>query len=59
LQGRLFSPLAYTKIFAMAAVSALMMIVVRTGSFPEHGNSINHVLIWIYRPATSKLNTRV
>ncbi|WP_420132848.1 efflux RND transporter permease subunit [Rhodopseudomonas sp.] len=58
-EGRLFSPLAFTKTFAMAAaallsvtlVPALMVIFVRGRIVPEHKNPINRVLIAIYRPA--------
>jgi Cu(I)/Ag(I) efflux system membrane protein CusA/SilA len=57
-EGRLFSPLAYTKTFAMAAaallsvtlVPALMVIFVRGKIVPGHRNPINRFLIWIYRP---------
>jgi Cu(I)/Ag(I) efflux system membrane protein CusA/SilA len=57
-EGRLFSPLAYTKTFAMGAaallsvtlVPALMVIFVRGRIVPEHRNPLNRVLIWIYRP---------
>ena len=57
-EGRLFSPLAYTKTFAMVAaallsitlVPALMAIFVRGKIIPEHRNPINRFLIWIYRP---------
>jgi Cu(I)/Ag(I) efflux system membrane protein CusA/SilA len=57
-EGRLFSPLAFTKTFAMAAaavlsvtlVPALMVICVRGRIVPEYRNPINRVLIWIYRP---------
>ena len=57
-EGRLFSPLAYTKTFSMAAaallsvtlVPALMVIFVRGRIVPEHKNPINRFLIWIYRP---------
>lgn len=57
-EGRLFSPLAFTKTFAMAAaallsvtlVPALMVIFVRGRIVPEHKNPINRFLIWIYRP---------
>jgi len=58
-EGRLFSPLAFTKTFSMAAaallsitlVPALMIVFVRGRIIPEHRNPINRVLIWIYRPA--------
>ena len=57
-EGRLFSPLAFTKTFAMAAaallsvtlVPALMVIFVRGRIVPEHKNPINRLLIWLYRP---------
>jgi Cu(I)/Ag(I) efflux system membrane protein CusA/SilA len=57
-EGRLFSPLAFTKTFSMAAaallsvtlVPALMVIFVRGRIVPEHKNPINRLLIWIYRP---------
>lgn len=57
-EGRLFSPLAFTKTFAMAAaallsvtlVPALMVVCVRGRIIPEHKNPINRFLIWIYRP---------
>src|SRR6266567_2084002 len=57
-EGRLFSPLAYTKTFAMAAaavlsitlVPALMVLFVRGKIVAEQRNPINRFLIWIYRP---------
>jgi copper/silver efflux system protein len=57
-EGRLFSPLAFTKTFSMAAaallsvtlVPALMVIFVRGRIVPEHKNPINRFLIWAYRP---------
>jgi Cu(I)/Ag(I) efflux system membrane protein CusA/SilA len=57
-EGRLFSPLAFTKTFSMAAaallsitlVPALMIVCVRGRIVPEHKNPINRLLIWIYRP---------
>jgi Cu(I)/Ag(I) efflux system membrane protein CusA/SilA len=57
-EGRLFSPLAFTKTFAMAAaailsitlVPALMVLFVRGSIVPEHKNPVNRFLIWIYRP---------
>ena len=57
-EGRLFSPLAFTKTFSMAAaallsvtlVPALMVIFVRGKIVPEHKNPINRFLIWVYRP---------
>ena len=57
-EGRLFSPLAFTKTFSMAAaallsvtlVPALMVVCVRGRIIPERKNPINRFLIWIYRP---------
>lgn len=57
-EGRLFSPLAFTKTFAMGAaallsvtlVPALMVVFVRGKITPEAKNPINRVLIWAYRP---------
>ncbi|MEV4609249.1 efflux RND transporter permease subunit [Neorhizobium sp. LMR1-1-1.1] len=57
-EGRLFSPLAFAKTFAMAAaailsvtlVPALMVVFVRGRIVPEHKNPVNRFLIWIYRP---------
>ncbi len=57
-EGRMFSPLAYTKTFAMAAAAALSitLVPVLMGYFirghvtPEHKNPINRVLIAGYRP---------
>ncbi|MGZ9116448.1 MAG: efflux RND transporter permease subunit, partial [Methylocystis sp.] len=57
-EGRLFSPLAFTKTFAMAAaallsvtlVPALMVVFVRGTIVPEARNPINRALIWLYRP---------
>ncbi len=57
-EGRLFSPLAFTKTFSMAAaallsvtlVPALMIIFVRGRIVAEQRNPINRLLIWVYRP---------
>jgi Cu(I)/Ag(I) efflux system membrane protein CusA/SilA len=57
-EGRLFSPLAYTKTFAMAGaallsvtlVPVLMMLFIRGRILPEAKNPVNRVLIWVYRP---------
>ena len=57
-EGRLFSPLAYTKTFSMAGaallsvtlVPALMLIFVRGRILPEAKNPLNRVLIFLYRP---------
>ena len=58
-EGRLFSPLAYTKTYAMAAaaglaitlVPVLMGYLIRGRIRPEHENPINRGLIAAYRPA--------
>jgi copper/silver efflux system protein len=57
-EGRLFSPLAFTKTFAMASaallsvtlVPALMIMFVRGKIVSEAKNPINRALIWLYRP---------
>jgi len=57
-EGRMFTPLAYTKTFAMAAAAGLSitLVPVLMGYFirghitPEHKNPINRVLIAGYRP---------
>ncbi len=57
-EGRLFSPLAYTKTFSMAgaALLSLTLVPVLMGVFirgrlrPESENPVNRFLIWIYRP---------
>ena len=57
-EGRLFSPLAFTKTFSMAAaailsvtlVPALIVLFVRGKIVPEHKNPINRFLIQVYRP---------
>jgi len=57
-EGRLFSPLAYTKTFAMAGaallsvtlVPVLMMLFIRGKIMPEEKNPVNRFLIRIYRP---------
>jgi Cu(I)/Ag(I) efflux system membrane protein CusA/SilA len=57
-EGRLFSPLAYTKTFSMAGaamlsvtlVPVLMMLFIRGKVMPEAKNPVNRFLIWIYRP---------
>jgi Cu(I)/Ag(I) efflux system membrane protein CusA/SilA len=57
-EGRLFSPLAYTKTFSMAGaallsvtlVPVLMLLFVRGKIISEHKNPVNRVLIWAYRP---------
>ncbi|HNB07656.1 MAG TPA: CusA/CzcA family heavy metal efflux RND transporter, partial [Thauera aminoaromatica] len=57
-EGRLFSPLAYTKTFSMAGaaflsvtlVPVLMLLFIRGKIMPEAKNPVNRVLIWLYRP---------
>ena len=57
-EGRLFSPLAYTKTFSMAGaallsitlVPVLMMLFIRGKIMPETKNPVNRFLIWVYRP---------
>ena len=57
-EGRLFSPLAFTKTFSMAGaallsitlVPVLMMLFIRGKLMPEHKNPLNRFLIWAYRP---------
>ena len=57
-EGRLFSPLAFTKTFAMAGaallsvtlVPVLMLFFIRGRIMPEQKNPVNRFLIWAYRP---------
>jgi Cu(I)/Ag(I) efflux system membrane protein CusA/SilA len=57
-EGRLFSPLAWTKTFSMAAaaflsvtlVPVLMLYFVRGKIVPENKNPVNRFLMWLYRP---------
>jgi len=57
-EGRLFSPLAFTKTYAMAAAAGLSvtLVPVLMGYFirgrikPEHENPVNKLLIKIYQP---------
>ena len=54
-EGRLFSPLAYTKTFAMAGaallsitlVPVLMLLFIRGRIPPEHSNPLSRFLIWM------------
>ncbi len=56
--GRMFSPLAFTKTYSMAAaailsitlVPVLMGYLIRGRILPEAKNPINRFLIWVYRP---------
>ncbi len=58
-EGRLFSPLAFTKSYAMAAAAILTVTVVpvlmgyfiRGKVIPEHKNPINRGLHWLHTPA--------
>jgi Cu(I)/Ag(I) efflux system membrane protein CusA/SilA len=57
-EGRLFSPLAYTKTFSIAGaallsvtlVPVLMLLFIRGKIMPEAKNPLNRFLIWTYRP---------
>jgi len=57
-EGRLFSPLAFTKTFSMAGaallsvtlVPVLMLLFIRGKVMPEARNPVNRFLIWVYRP---------
>jgi Cu(I)/Ag(I) efflux system membrane protein CusA/SilA len=57
-EGRLFSPLAFTKTFAMAGaamlsvtlVPVLMLFFIRGRIMPEAKNPVNRILIRLYRP---------
>ena len=57
-QGKLFSPLAFTKTYAMAAaailsitlVPLLMAWFIRGNIRPEGANPLNRLLTWLYRP---------
>jgi len=57
-EGRMFSPLAFTKTFSMAGaallsvtlVPVLMMLFIRGKIMPEAKNPVNRFLIWVYRP---------
>lgn len=58
-EGRMFSPLAFTKTYAMAASAALAITLVpvlmgyfiRGKILPEHKNPVNRVLSWLYIPS--------
>lgn len=57
-EGKMFSPLAFTKTYAMAAaaglsitlVPVLMGYFVRGKVLPEHKNPVNRLISWIYIP---------
>jgi Cu(I)/Ag(I) efflux system membrane protein CusA/SilA len=60
-EGRLFSPLAFTKTYAMAAAAGLAVTLVPVlmgyfirGHLPrEEKNPLSRLLIWVYRPLLS------
>ncbi len=62
-EGRMFSPLAFTKTYAMAAAAALSITLVpvlmgyfiRGKVISEHRNPFNRILIAIYLPALKKV----
>lgn len=62
-EGRMFSPLAFTKTYAMAASAALAITLVpvlmgyfiRGKILPEHKNPINRVLTSLYVPVLEKV----
>ncbi|MFD2207674.1 efflux RND transporter permease subunit [Kiloniella antarctica] len=62
-EGRMFSPLAFTKTYAMAASAALAITLVpvlmgyfiRGKILPEHKNPINRLLTAIYLPVLTKV----
>ena len=57
-EGMLFTPLAFTKTFAMAAgaflsitlVPALMVFLIKGRILPESKNPLNRFFIWLYHP---------
>ncbi|KMP11437.1 cation transporter [Candidatus Nitromaritima sp. SCGC AAA799-C22] len=57
-EGRLFSPLAFTKTYSMAAsallsvtlVPVMMGYFIRGRILPEKKNPLNWILIWLYKP---------
>jgi Cu(I)/Ag(I) efflux system membrane protein CusA/SilA len=65
-EGRMFSPLAFTKTFSMAGaallsvtlVPVLMMLFIRGKIMPESKNPLNRFLIWIYRPMIAAVMRR-
>ncbi len=62
-EGRLFSPLAFTKTYAMAgaAILAITLVPVLMGYFlrgkipPEDKNPVNRFLLFIHKPALNKV----
>ncbi|MDR1708133.1 MAG: CusA/CzcA family heavy metal efflux RND transporter [Candidatus Accumulibacter sp.] len=57
-EGRMFSPLAWTKTFSMAGgamlsvtlAPVLILLFIRGKILPEMKNPLNRLLIWLYRP---------
>jgi len=62
-EGRMFSPLAFTKTFSMAAAAALAITLVpvlmgyfiRGKVLPEHKNPVNRILTSLYMPVLNKV----
>ena len=62
-EGRMFSPLAYTKTYAMAAAAALAVTLVpvlmgyfvRGRVLPERRNPLNRLLVGVYLPALARV----
>jgi Cu(I)/Ag(I) efflux system membrane protein CusA/SilA len=62
-EGRLFSPLAFTKTYAMAAAAGLAVTLIPVlmgylirGRIPkEHSNPVNRMLVALYRPLLQKV----
>ncbi len=62
-EGRMFSPLAFTKTYAMAASAALAITLVpvlmgyfiRGKILPEHKNPVNRILTTVYMPVLKKV----
>ncbi len=62
-EGRLFSPLAFTKTYAMAAsaglavtlIPVMMGYLIRGRIAPEHANPLNRWLIALYRPLLERV----
>ncbi|MDH5230787.1 MAG: CusA/CzcA family heavy metal efflux RND transporter [Gammaproteobacteria bacterium] len=62
-EGKLFSPLAYTKTYAMAAsaglsitlLPVLMGYFIRGNIRPEHQNPVNRLLVTLYLPVIKKV----
>ncbi len=65
-EGRMFSPLAWTKTFAMGGaamlsvtlVPVLMLLFIRGRIMPEAKNPVNRFLIWLYRPLIAAVMRR-